>query len=171
MSIVLFNGRSAVHAASQGILKTKDVCLTGKKRKPVTYHNIAKSKDAAQTAHSVFVNGHPICHKKSVFSKSTGDEAGDQKGQQSGTIQGKAEFISASPNILIEGIPAVRDKDRMLSNNRNTPPAPLKQAVGQLATNRAGTSAPDIGIDQPNQSIHQLYGSNLEQLFDIIHCR
>ena len=171
MSIVLFNGRSAVHAASQGILKTKDVCLTGKKRKPVTYTNIAKSTDAAQTAHSVFVNGHPLCHKKSVFSKSTGDEAGDHKGQKSGTIQGKAEFISASPNILIEGIPAVRDKDRMVSNNRNTPPALLKQADGQIATSSVDSQAPDVDIDQPNQNHHQVYGSNIEQLFDLIQCR
>ena len=136
----------------------------------MTYNNVAKSEDAAQTAHSVFVNGQPICHKKSIFSKSTGDEAGDQKGQKSGTIQGKAEFITASSNILIEGIPAVRDKDLMVSNNRNTPPAPLKQSGGQAAQNMPDTQQPRHHIDQPYQSQHQIYGTNLSQLFDLIRC-
>lgn len=171
MGYVLFNGRSAVHAASGGVLETKDICLKGNKRKHITYKNIAKSKDAAQTAHSVFVCGHPTCHKKSNFKKSTGDEEGDKKGLNSGTIQGKAEFISGSPNILIEGIPAVRDKDRMVSNNRNTPPAPLRQSDGKTKAISADVKPAEVNKTQPNQSYHRLYGSSLAQLFDIIQCR
>ena len=126
---VLINGRTAVHKGSQGTLTTVDVCLTpvGSSVVPIPYTNIAKSADADKTACTVFINGNPVCHKKSIFSKSTGDEPGTRKGIKSGTIQGKAEFIQGSPNVFIEGIPAVRQGDLMVSNNRNTAPMPLSQ--------------------------------------------
>jgi hypothetical protein len=124
---VIINGRTAVHKESGGTLTTQDVCLTTDNKIPVTYNNIAKSADADNEAQTVFVNGNRICHKNSIFSKSTGDENGDHKGRNSGTIQGKAEFVTASTNVFIEGIPAVRQGDLMVSNNRNTPPAQLQQ--------------------------------------------
>jgi hypothetical protein len=126
---VLINGRTAVHADSQGTLTTVDVCWTkiGKVTVPIPYTNVARSADAAGTASTVFVNGRPVCHKKSIFSKSTGDEPGDRKGIRSGTITEKAEFITASPNVSFEGIPAVRQGDMMVSNNCNTAPMPLSQ--------------------------------------------
>lgn len=127
MHNVLINGRSAVHAGSQGILKTEDICYTGEAKIPVLYCNIAKSADAAHTANSVFVNNNPVCHQQSIFTKSSGDEPGIYGGIRSGTIQGKAEFITASSNVFIEGVAAVRAGDLMVSNNRNTFPAPLVQ--------------------------------------------
>ncbi len=129
MSNVLINGRTVVHKESKGVLTTVDVCLTkiGKSTVPIPYTNVARSVDADKTASTVFVNGHPICHKNSTFSKSTGDEPGDRKGIRSGTITEKAEFISGSPNVFIEGIAAVRQGDLMVSNNCNTSPMPLSQ--------------------------------------------
>ncbi len=126
---VLINGRTAVHKGSKGVLTTVDVCLTkiGKSTVPIPYTNIARSEDAAQTASTVFVNGHPICHKNSIFAKSTGDEPGNRKGIKSGTITEKAEFITASSNVYIEGVAAVRQGDMMVSNNANTAPMPLSQ--------------------------------------------
>jgi uncharacterized Zn-binding protein involved in type VI secretion len=126
---VLINGRTAVHAGSEGILVTVDVCLTkvGKPVVPIPYTNVARSADAANTASTVFINGHPVCHQGSIFSKSTGDEPGDRKGIRSGTICGMAEFVSASSNVFIEGVPAVRQGDMMVSNNCNTAPMPLSQ--------------------------------------------
>ncbi len=126
---VLINGRTAVHKGSKGILTTIDVCLTkvGKPVVPIPYTNVARSEDAAQTASTVFVNGHPICHKDSIFAKSTGDEPGNRKGVKSGTITEKAEFITASSNVFIEGVAAVRQGDLMVSNNGNTAPMPLSQ--------------------------------------------
>ncbi len=126
---VLINGRTAVHKGSNGTLTTIDVCLTkvGKPIVPIPYTNIARSADAAQTASTVFVNGNPICHKDSIFSKSTGDQPGNRKGIKSHTITEKAEFITASSNVYIEGIAAVRQGDMMVSNNCNTPPMPLVQ--------------------------------------------
>ncbi len=59
---LLINGRSAVHAGSGGTLSSIDVCETPSSRgcKSVMYTNIAKSVDAAQTATTVTVNGHPL---------------------------------------------------------------------------------------------------------------
>ena len=126
---VLINGRTAVHKGSNGTLTTIDVCLTkiGKPVVPIPYTNIARSADAAQTASTVFVNGHPVCHKNSAFAKSTGDEPGNRKGIKSATITEKAEFITASSNVYIEGVAAVRQGDMMVSNNCNTAPMPLSQ--------------------------------------------
>jgi len=124
---VLINGRTAVHAGSDGTLKTDDICFTGDEWIPIVYVNIAKSSDASATATTVFINGHPACHKNSIFAKSRGDEAGNHLGVSSQSIQGKAEFITASANVYIEGIAAVRHGDLMVSNNRNTTPAPLVQ--------------------------------------------
>jgi len=127
MSNVLFNGLSAVHAGSNGILTTVDICNTPPFCQSVTYTNIAKSQDSAMTAKSVKINGNPACVLTSNFAVSTGDEAGTCGGTISGTIKGMAEFISASPNIIIEGVPVVRQNDMMISNNKNTPPMPLQQ--------------------------------------------
>jgi uncharacterized Zn-binding protein involved in type VI secretion len=126
---VLINGRTAVHTGSEGTLVTVDVCWTkiGKHTVPIPYTNIARSADAANTSSTVFINGHPVCHKNSIFSTSTGDEPGNRKGVRSGTICGKAEFVTASSNVFIEGIPAVRQGDLMVSNNCNTAPMPLSQ--------------------------------------------
>ena len=124
---VVINGRTAVHAGSGGVLTTSDVCKTPSKCRPRNYTNVAVSEDAAKTASSVFINGNPACHSQSIFSKSTGDEPGTCGGVKSGTIKQKAEFVTYSNNVFIEGFPAVRQFDLMVSNNRNTPPAPLMQ--------------------------------------------
>lgn len=124
---VLINGRSAVHTGSNGTVTTQDDCYTGPQQQIVTYQNIAKSKDAQNTAKTVFINGQPVCHKKSYFAKSYGSEAGDGGGVKSGTVCDKAEFKTASSNVFIEGVAAVRQNDLMISNHGNTPPAPLIQ--------------------------------------------
>jgi hypothetical protein len=61
----------------------------------------------------------------------------------SGTVKGMAEFITASPNIFIEGIPVVRQNDMMISNNKNTPPMPLQQP--------GANKAPDISPEEPKE--------------------
>jgi len=127
MGNVVINGRTAVHAGSDGTLITSDVCKTPRKCKPVAYTNVAKSKDSANTASTVLINGNPACNQTSNFAVSTGDEPGTCGGVNSGTIKQKAEFITYSSNVFFEGKPAVRQHDLMVSNNRNTPPAPLMQ--------------------------------------------
>ncbi len=127
MGNVVINGRTSVHAGSGGTVQTKDVCKTPRKCKPRTYTNIAVSADSAKTASTVIVNGNPACHIQSIFSKSTGDEAGSCGGVASGTIKQKAQFVSASSNVYLEGKPATRQNDKMISNNANTPPSSLMQ--------------------------------------------
>jgi len=127
MGNVVINGRTSVHAGSGGVLKTSDVCKTPGKCRPRTYTNIAVSSNSAKTASTVIVNGNPACNKDSIFAVSTGDEPGSCGGVKSGTIKQKAEFITWSPNVFFEGKNATRQNDLMVSNNRNTPPAPVKQ--------------------------------------------
>jgi hypothetical protein len=126
---ILINGCTSVHAGSKGTLTTVDVCLTkiGTATVPIPYNNVAKSSDADKTASSVIINGNPACHKDSTFKKSTGDEPGKKKGLRSDTIQKQAEFVTASSNVFLEDVAAVRQGDMMVSNNCNTSPMPLTQ--------------------------------------------
>ena len=119
---VYINGKPVIRKDDKIFVSTQDPCYKNISGHPVIimYTNVAKACDAKNVSHDVFENGMPLCHKKSYFGKSTGDEAGDLKGVVSKTIQGKAEFLSASSNVFIDGIPAVRHGDKMISNNRNT---------------------------------------------------
>ena len=121
MSNILINGLTAVHAGSGGTLVTMDICKTPPFCQPIPYSNVAMSTDAAGTASSVLVNGNPVCHVASTFAKSSGDMAGTCGGVMSGTIAGQAEFLTFSPNVFVEGQPAVRQSDMMVSNMRNRP--------------------------------------------------
>ncbi len=142
---LLINDRSAVHQASGGVLTTTSVNYTGSKRKPVAYQNIALSKDATNTSQNICSNGYPLCHKQSYFSKSIGDEAGNGGGINSGTINGKAEFLTYSSNVFFNGIAAVRDQDKMVSNSGNTAPQPLQQ--GGRGTNSPMNALQNKQID------------------------
>ncbi|SEP10652.1 DUF4150 domain-containing protein [Aquisalimonas asiatica] len=132
MATVLINGRTAVHAASGGTLTAPDVCKTPPKCKTDLFQSIATSADATATATTVLVNGHPVCHAGSLFAQSTANEPGSCGGVTSGTIKGPAEFVTFSPDVLIEGQPAVRQGDHMVSNFHNTPPMPLSQPGGPV---------------------------------------
>jgi len=141
MSNVVINGLTAVHAGSNGTLVTSDTCLVPPYCIPYPFTNIAKSADSAMTATSVTINGNPVCHAKSNFAVSTGDSAGACGGIISGTVHGMAEFITFSNNVFIEGIPAVRQTDKMVSNNKNTSPMPLQQP--------GAGKPPDISAEGP----------------------
>jgi hypothetical protein len=129
---LLVNGRSSVHAGSGGTLSTIDVCNTpsGNSCPPRVYTNIAVSSDADKTATSVKVNGNPACTEDSIFSKSSGDDPGRCGGVRSGTLRAKAEVVTSASNVLMEGKGALRQFDLMVSNNQNTPPAPVQQGGG-----------------------------------------
>lgn len=152
MSNILINGLTAVHAGSGGILVTSDICKTPPFCQPVPFSNVAMSSDATGTASSVVVNGNPVCHVASTFAKSSGDEAGSCGGIMSGTIAGMAEFITFSPNVFIEGQPAVRQGDMMVSNMRNTPPAPIQQPGAGLPS----SLSPGETEEQTTEPTHRL---------------
>jgi len=159
MSNVLINKRTAVHAGSKGVLTTVDICLTktGSSVVPIPYTNIAESKEATGTASTVFINGEPACHADSTFATSKGDEPGSRGGIVSGGTQGAAEFITSSPNVFIEGQPAVRMGDLMTSNDGNTPPAPLMQPGAPLPPELQEIALKGVDEPEPDEvlDIHQ----------------
>ncbi|GAB7225438.1 hypothetical protein VoSk93_46590 [Vibrio owensii] len=119
------NGLSVVHKGSGGEANASvpDVCLTkvGKPVVPIPYGNNAKSSDLANGSTTVTADGgNSIALQGSKFSKSTGDAAGDKKGVSSGTIEGEAQFVTSSSNVLIEGKGVARQSDQMTMNNGNT---------------------------------------------------
>jgi hypothetical protein len=127
---VSVNGRTVVHKTSNGkSIAGPDVCLTpcGPSVVPIPYPNMAQSSDMDNGAKTVFADGHPMGHEKSFFKTSTGDEAGTSKGVASGTTKGKAEFVSFSFDVNVEGKGVVRAFDQMIHNNKNTPPTVLLQ--------------------------------------------
>lgn len=119
------NGLSIVHKGSGGEANATlpDVCLTtvGPSVVPIPYGNNAKSADLVDGTTTVSADGgNSIALKGSKFAKSTGDAGGDKKGVSSGTIEAEAEFISASPNVFIEGKGVARLSDQMTMNKANT---------------------------------------------------
>ncbi|AKJ01561.1 uncharacterized protein DUF4150 [Archangium gephyra] len=127
------NMRTVVHKDSGGVATAfPDVCKTPSPAGPIPipYPNVAKSSDTAQGSSSVSMDGNPVMLKGSVFSTSTGDEAGSAGGVASGTIKGKAEFINYSFDVIVEGKNVARLGDMMLQNKGsapNTPPFPEVQ--------------------------------------------
>ncbi|NOI21533.1 DUF4150 domain-containing protein, partial [Vibrio coralliilyticus] len=87
----------------------------------IPYGNNAKSADLVEGTTTVTADGgNSIALKGSKFAKSTGDAGGDKKGVASGTIESEAEFISASPNVIIEGKGVARLSNQMTMNKANT---------------------------------------------------
>jgi hypothetical protein len=128
---VFINGRHAIYKDSGAQLITADdVCLTPNgsgSDVPVTYTSVATSSDADSCASETLIAGKPVCNTDSIFSKSTGAEAGTSGGVVSGEVGEKAEFVSGSPDVTIEGQSAVRDGDLMTNNAGNTAPANVSQ--------------------------------------------
>lgn len=125
------NFLTVVHKSSNGTtIAFPDVCLTPAPPSspvPVPYPNIAMSSDTAKGSKKVTCDGNPVCLKDSNFSRSSGDEAGTNKGIASGKNMGKAEFVNYSFDVKIEGKNVARALDLMLHNDKNTPPFPLIQ--------------------------------------------
>ena len=153
MSNVVINGRTAVHAASGGVFVAMDICMTPPFCQPIPYMNTALSTDATGTASSVMINGQPACHVGSTFAVSSGDEGGVCGGVMSGSIKGQAQFITSSANVMIEGQPAVRMADQMVSNNGNTPPAPLQQPGAGIPSD---LTAAETGEQEIGQQAHSV---------------
>ena len=142
---VTANNQTVVHKDSGGtVITSPDVCNTqvGNSVVPIPYVNVAKSADTAQGSSTVTMDGNPVMIKSSVFSTSSGDEAGKIGGVASGVTQGKAKFVTTSNDVLVNGQPLARRCDLMLSNlsaSGNTPPAALLQPnIATEASNADG---------------------------------
>jgi Domain of unknown function (DUF4150) len=127
------NFLTVVHAGSSGmVMGFPDVCKTPSPAGPIPipYPNIAQSSDTSQGSQTVKMDGNPIMLKESVFSTSTGDEAGSAGGVASNTTKGKAEFKLYSFDVKVDGKNVCRLTDIMVLNelsSPNTPPFPEVQ--------------------------------------------
>jgi hypothetical protein len=149
MGNININGKSAVHAKSEGILTTVDTCMTPPFCIPINYTNIAESKMTDMGSSTVKIQDSPACNSKSNFKISKGDAPGCCGGTGSGTTQQLAEFITFSNDVMIEGKPAVRNDDKMVSNNRNTDPQPLVQPpAGDAPKGKAKSPEPEKSYSQ-----------------------
>lgn len=132
------NYMTVVHASSSGMaMFMPDVCLTPAPPAPpipIPYPNIAQSSQISKGSTTVKIDGNPIMLQDSVFSTSSGDEAGSAGGGVvSHTQKGKAEFANFSFDVKIDGKMVGRLLDPMLGNEMsgkppNTPPTPEMQA-------------------------------------------
>lgn len=127
------NLRTVVHEASDGVAPCfPDVCNTqvGPATVPIPYPNIAMSSDTDQGSSDVKMDGKKIMLQGSTFKTSVGDEAGTLKGVVSSETSGKAEFVSYSFDVKVEGKNVPRLGDPMVHNKggvANTPPIPEVQ--------------------------------------------
>lgn len=149
------NGLSIVHKGSGGEANASvpDVCLTkvGKPVVPIPYGNNAKSADLVDGSTSVTADGgNSIALQGSKFSKSTGDAAGDKKGVSSGTIEGEAQFVTSSPNVLIEGKGVARQSDQMTMNNGNTMCFGVQNPSFSVEEDLEETFIMDVCVRHPN---------------------
>lgn len=154
------NERTVVHATSNGVATGfPDVCQTPSPAGPIPipYPNVAMSSDTAQGSSDVKIDGNPVMLAGSSFSTSTGDEAGSAGGGVvSGQIKGKAEFVSYSFDVTIEGKNVPRLGDMMVQNKGgapNTPPIPEVQppTVVVVAGGGGGAGSEDEEEPEPNR--------------------
>jgi Domain of unknown function (DUF4150) len=118
-TVTVNSPNTVVHKKSNGQSPVfPDVCKTPSPGGPVPvpYPNVAKSSDASQTATTVMADGEKIMLKSSVFSTSTGDEAGSVGGVVSNVTKGKAQFILYSFDVKAEGQNVPRNTDMMKQN-------------------------------------------------------
>jgi len=116
------NGLSLIHQDSNGASTATlpNVCLTPGAG-PIPYGSVAFSRDLVGGTQSVRVDGgRSAATSRSVFATSTGDEAGTQGGVLSGVRGAESSFLTCSPDVRIEGLPAGRLTDKMLNNRGNT---------------------------------------------------
>jgi hypothetical protein len=103
----------------------------------------------------VLIGGKPTGKRSSYLATSTGNVVAQSTGGGvlSHTVQGKAHFQSFSPNVFIEGEPAVRHLD-LLTHNHLTQPGNTPPAVWMSAMNVAGIAGagPKNLVTRPSKS-------------------
>jgi hypothetical protein len=123
-TVTVNSPNTVVHASSDGKSPVfPDVCKTPAPPAPpvpIPYPNLAEAKDSSDTSTTVEANGQKIMLKKSVFSTSTGDEAGSVGGVVSNCTKGKAQFILYSFDVKAEGQNVPRHTDMMKQNGSSS---------------------------------------------------
>mgnify|MGYP003635340902 CR=1 FL=1 len=91
-------------------LGVPDVCLTPAPPAPpipIPYPNIGMVNQAKKTSTKVKFAGKEVVTKKSEISRSSGDEAGVNKGVVSGMNMDKVTFKKGSAKVKIQGQPCI----------------------------------------------------------------
>ena len=116
------NTRGISHKGSGGMNTVfPDVCKTqvGPPIVPIPYPNMGKDSDTTKGPKSIKVDGEMPMFKGSVWSTSTGDEAGAHKGIISSTTKGECEFMMYSFDVKFEGKNVCRLADPLFHNKKN----------------------------------------------------
>lgn len=116
------NSRGIVHKGSGGMSPVfPDVCKTpvGPSIVPIPYPNIGKSSDTSKGPKSVKTDKKMPMVKKAIYSTSTGDEAGVQKGIVSSKTKGECEYMMYSFDVKFEGKNVCRMGDPLFHNKKN----------------------------------------------------
>ena len=123
-TVTVNSPNTLVHASSSGQSPVfPDVCKTPAPPAPpvpIPYPNVARSSSASDTSTTVKADGEKIMLKSSVFSTSTGDEAGSVGGVVSNCTKGKAQFIAYSFDVKAEGQNVPRNLDMMKQNGSSS---------------------------------------------------
>lgn len=96
-----------------------DVCLTPPVPVPVPYVNVGLHVMAVRESTIVMFCGMFALNIGSSLAQTMGDEPGVVGGVMSGTIKGTGYFITGSPIVFVEGLPAVRMTSLATGNNTN----------------------------------------------------
>lgn len=116
---------ASVRGPGQSIC-TPDVCLTPPSPPaPIPYVNIGLHSCASAASTIVNVCGMAALNIMSYLPRTMGDEAGSVGGIKSGTTAGTGYFLSGSPIVYIQKLPAVRLTSRASGNNENAQGAVL----------------------------------------------
>lgn len=116
------NSRGIAHKGSGGMSTVfPDVCKTpiGSAVVPIPYPNIGMASDTDKGPKNVKTDKKMPMVKKAIYKKSTGDEAGVQKGIISGKTKGECEFMMYSFDIKFEGKNVCRMGDPLFHNKKN----------------------------------------------------
>lgn len=137
----MVNGRPVVHQKSKGFAQAQSINYTGEAKTPIPYTVRAEARDLDNLCKGLMVNGNPCATIESFVSRCTGDEAGDGGGIFSGSIGGRCDFLTASPDslvsdagLLVDGQPLVREGDLIILNQRNSAVTAWQQENGKQMT-------------------------------------
>lgn len=119
--VLYINGLPAAHSGPGGHACAPEECWVNvagtQVKKPFISH--AYSTDLTGTTGRVFYRGYPLATLASQTSQTFGD-ADTDGGVKSGTKLDYAMFLSASPNVTLEGNHAIRHGDNVILNATNS---------------------------------------------------